>query len=102
MTDTISPEERLFNVIKEQKGSGSGGEASKPVKTADGISGIARFFGNLKLHRGAIDPGLINRALTLALILLALSYIWFLGRMRPDAGKITKTSQKTGMAGKKE
>lgn len=113
MTDTISPEERLFNVIKEQKGSGSGGEASKP----NGVSGIKRLFGNLKLHRGAsgkdggrvasasvrdIDPRLINRLLTAVLVMLVLSYVWFLGNTRPDISKITKTSQKTGMAGKKE
>ncbi|MFA5317278.1 MAG: hypothetical protein WC369_07655 [Dehalococcoidales bacterium] len=104
MADTVSPEERLFNIIKDGKDSGSGGGVSKPKKPSLDSSGIKKFFGSLKLHPGAnkIDPKSVNRILSVALAAAAAFFVYYLFSTRPDAGKITRPAPKAGAALKLE
>lgn len=117
MADTVSPEEKLFNIIKEGKDSGSGGGVSKPKNSSAMLGGIKRFFGSLKLHPGAnkqaaadasaapridIDPGSVNRVLSIVLLAVASFFVYYLFSTRPDAEKIIKSVPKTDMALKAE
>ncbi|MFA5148782.1 MAG: hypothetical protein WC491_06625 [Candidatus Omnitrophota bacterium] len=104
MADTVSPEERLFNIIKDGKDSGSGGGVSKPKKPSLDSSGIKKFFGSLKLHPGAnkIDPKSVNRILSVALAAAAAFFVYYLFSARPDASKITRPAPKAGAALKLE
>ncbi|MFA6355857.1 MAG: hypothetical protein WCY23_01970 [Candidatus Omnitrophota bacterium] len=104
MADTVSPEERLFNIIRDGKDSGSGGGVSKPKKPSLDASGIKKFFGSLKLHPGAnkIEPGSVNRILSVILAAVAAFFIYYLFSTRPDADKITRSAPKTGAALKNE
>ncbi|HOX09758.1 MAG TPA: hypothetical protein PLA52_03850 [Candidatus Omnitrophota bacterium] len=110
MADPVSPEEKLFNIIKEGKDSGSGGGVSKPKNPSATLGGIKRFFGSLKLHPGAnkqdaasasaapridIDPGAVNRALSVVLLAVASFFVYYLFSTRPDADKIIKSVPKT-------
>jgi hypothetical protein len=102
MDEKVSPEEKLFNIIKEQKDSGSGGEVSKPKKPSLDVSGIKKFFGPLKLHPGAsnIKPKSVNRILSVVLALVAVFFIYYLFTTRPDVEKIIRSAQKTNPAPK--
>lgn len=107
MDEKVSPEERLFNIIKEQKNSGSGGEVSKPKKPSLDVSGIKKFFGSLKLHPGAskgydIEPKSVNRILSVMLVIIAAFFVYYLFRTRPDMEKIVKSIPKTSAAPKTE
>jgi hypothetical protein len=104
MDEKVSPEEKLFNIIKEQKNSGSGGGVSKPKKPSLDASGIKKFFGSLKLHPGAnnIDPKSINRMLSVVLAAAAAFFVYYLFSTRPDANKIKRPAPKMGAALKVE
>ncbi|MFA5164241.1 MAG: hypothetical protein WC481_01585 [Candidatus Omnitrophota bacterium] len=117
MADTVSPEEKLFNIIKEGKDSGSGGGVSKPKNSSAILGGIKKFFGSLKLHPGAnkqdaaaasaapridIDPGSVNRVLSIVLLAVASFFVYYLFSTRPDADKIIKSVPKTDTALKAE
>ena len=92
MADKISPEEKLFNIIKEGKESGSGGGVSKPKRTTAGFVFVKQFFGGLKLHLGAnapsVDPKTVNKALSAVLIVSILIFLFYIGRPRPSISKI--------------
>lgn len=116
MADTVSPEEKLFNMIKEGKDSGSGGGVSKPKNSSAMLGGIKRFFGSLKLHPGAnkqaagassapridIDPGSVNRVLSIVLLAVVSFFLYYLFSTRPDAEKIIRSVPKTETALKAE
>jgi Tfp pilus assembly protein PilP len=92
MADKISPEEKLFNIIKEGKGSGSGGGVSRPKNQSTVPSFISWFLGHLKLHLGAnkpsIDPKAVNKVLIAVLALVGVIFVLYIGRPRQNTSKI--------------
>ncbi|MDD5496734.1 MAG: hypothetical protein PHP46_06520, partial [Candidatus Omnitrophica bacterium] len=94
MADKVLPEERLFNIIKDGKDSGSGGEVSKPKKASTDLGGMKKIFGSLKLHPGAnnIESKSVNRVLSVLLVLVAVFFVYYLFTTRPDVEKIIKSA----------
>ncbi len=89
MASNLSPEERLFKVIQQQKESPS--SASLPS---------GRFFANLRQGRWAVllpkferlNIDLVNRVLLVALLLLLVAFLYVAVAHRPNLAKIIKSA----------
>lgn len=112
MPDNISPEERLFNIIQENKKSSIGGEATKNNKRKVGLRGAKRFFANIaSLRHGlnehgsggqltagsllvklqSVDPKPLNRALAIVSVALAILVIYSAANnKRPDISQAAR------------
>ncbi|MCX5677839.1 MAG: hypothetical protein NTY76_01895 [Candidatus Omnitrophica bacterium] len=117
MAENISPEERLFKVI--QQGKNSAPEEGKPggKKFGEWLRGLKRFISavgappsgekkgfnwktiipaNLKLPE--LEPGVINKVLAAALIIVAILVIYALTSKRQDTTMITDAVSKIQIA----
>ena len=115
MAEKVSPEEKLFNIIKEGKDSGSGGGVSKQKNSPAMFLGLKNFFGSLKLRLGAhksqvaaqgsfpfhdIDPKAVNKVLVVVTVITGIIFIIYIGGRRTDISKIEASIPKTRPAGK--
>ncbi|PIV39144.1 MAG: hypothetical protein COS29_04160 [Candidatus Omnitrophica bacterium CG02_land_8_20_14_3_00__42_8] len=112
MPDNISPEERLFNIIKENKKSSSSGGAVKNDKRKIGSGWVKNFFvsinsfrhglnelviagqppaGNLLVKLYSVDLKPLNRAFAAASVALAILVIYSaLNSKKPDMSKAAR------------
>lgn len=94
MADKISPEERLFRVIRDGKTSPEETKRSENQKRSNiNIRDIKGFFATLKSSAAAIqiqevDPKLINKMLMVVLALLIILVIHYAVNKKPSVVKI--------------
>lgn len=114
MADRVSPEERLFNIIKEGRNSAPSGGDSANRKTPTAFRRIREFFGSLKFRLKAIasrqtstpalalsfkfdeiEPKSVNRALIAILVFLIILFVPCAFRVRPNIAKLDNEISKT-------